>query len=138
MHIVYLLVQPHSSGGKFLKVSESVCEFLNIYFLTFCPQIYSTNIDTAKIKPQPTYCFSHGQGGFFPSFFLPYIDAKILDLHCHGSMKCLLPVLPSLFSLGKFVFTIFISYHRSREVLHSLWSHIRPLHLVSYLISMCV
>ena len=50
MDIFYLLVQAHSSDGKFLKVSELVCDFFFI-LLCFVHRSYSTHVDTVKIKP---------------------------------------------------------------------------------------
>lgn len=101
--------------------------FFKYILLCFVHRSYSTHVDTAKIKPTTNpIAFSVKEEG---SFLL------LLALHwCKDSrspLSWIYEMLTPCFTISfllrsKFVFTIFISYHRSREVLHSLWSHIPP------------
>ena len=126
MHIFYLLVQAHSSGGKSLKVSEYVIFFFLI-LLCFVHRSYSTHFAMAKIKPATNpIALSVKEGSFL---------LLLLALHwCKDSrspLSWIYEMLTPCFTISSLlrsmlVFTIFIPCHRSREVLHSLWSHIQP------------
>lgn len=106
MHLFYLLVQAYSLHCQFLQVNQCVKVYDSFILLGFVHRACSTRVAMVKIKPRanPTALSAEEEASSL-LFALRWCN---LSRSPFSSVKCLLPVLPSLLSWGVCVFSPFL------------------------------